>query len=508
MPTRRAHIAPHSPHGQLAVALEALREVNEVPDAFPPAVLAEAAAVAAAGAPPAELDLREIPFVTLDPAGSLDLDQAFHIEHGGGGFILRYAIADLPVYVRAGGAIDAEARLRGQTLYLPDGRVPLHPEILSEDRASLLPGVDRTAYVWTIPVDATGRAAFEGAPVAEAQVERALIRSTARLDYASTQERFDAGAAEGLLALLPAFAQLRIEQEQARGGASLNMPDEEIVRGDHGYEIVRGFPLPVEEWNAQLSLLTGMAAGALMLAGGIGIHRTMPAPEAEALAEFRTRVAALELPWGANMPYGEYLRTVPRDTARGIAVLHAAASLFRGADYAAFGVPPSDGGGGGSLLAPPPDPAQAAIAAPYAHVTAPLRRLVDRWGLVICEALGAGRPVPDWARDSLAELPGLMRASAARAGRLGSEALDRIEAALLRDRVGEVFPATVVEVRGAGARVQIEDPPITARLRVPETAPGAAGSPAPRAQLTAGTHTQVRVVRAEVPSGEIELEPA
>lgn len=501
MPTRRSHLASQSSHGQLEASLEALREENEVPDGFPPEVLAEAEAAAAAGPPPAELDLREIPFATLDPAGSRDLDQAFHIERTGSGFVVRYAIADVPGFVRAGGAIDAEARLRGQTLYLPDGSVPLHPLVLSEGAASLLPGADRTAYVWTIPLDADGAAAHEGAAVSAARVERALIRSTAQLDYATTQERIDAGAAEGSVALLPELGALRIERERARGGASLNMPDEEIVLGEHGYEIVRRFPLAVEEWNAQLSLLTGMVAGRLMLGGGIGILRVMPAPDANELAEFRARVAALELPWARNMPYGEYLRATPRDTPRGIAVLHAAASLFRGADYVAFGVPASDADGG-PLLAPPPDPLQAAIAAPYAHVTAPLRRLVDRWGLVVCEALCAGREVPAWARDSLAEIPALMRASTARAGRLGAEALDRIEAALLRDRVDEVFPATVVEVRGAGAKVQIEDPPVTARLRLPESGSGSGGASAP---LVAGMHARVRVVRADVPSGEIEL---
>ena len=78
--------------------------------------------------------------MTLDPLESRDLDQAFHIEPAGdGGFILRYAIADVPGFVAPGGALDAEARRRGQTLYLPDGSVPLHPRELSEDRASLLP---------------------------------------------------------------------------------------------------------------------------------------------------------------------------------------------------------------------------------------------------------------------------------------------------------------------------------------------------------------------------------
>ncbi|UTX54064.1 RNB domain-containing ribonuclease [Leucobacter aridicollis] len=491
MPSRRTHIAPHAPGGQLAAALTALREAGGIVDAFPPEALAEAVS---ATPPTPELDLRDIGFVTLDPAESRDLDQAFHIERRtGGGFVIRYAIADVPGFVAAGGALDAEARRRGQTLYLPDGSVPLHPRELSEGRASLLPNEERTAFVWTIELDTDGRAAFDGAAVSPARVERALIRSCAKLDYVSAQLTLDSGAAGSgpaaeALTLLREVGELRISCERARGGASLNMPEEEVLRDNSGYRIERRFPLRVEEWNAQLSLLTGMAAGRIMLDGGIGILRTMPSPDATALAEFHDRIAALGLPWPAGIEYGEYLRSVPAGTPAGAAVLHAAASLFRGADYAAFGVTHD-----GERLAPPERPEQAAIAAPYAHVTAPLRRLVDRWGLVICEALCAGREVPEWASSSLGEVPGLMRSSSSLAGRLGSEALDRIEAALLRDRAGEEFDAVVLEARGGGARVQIVDPAVTARV------PNTGGA------LSAGRHARVRVVSAEIATGTIEL---
>lgn len=537
MPARRTHLAPHlHPHlsrGELEAALLALRTRNDIPTTFPRDVLTEAVA---ATAPSPSLDLRDIPFVTLDPADSRDLDQAFHLERTHTGFILRYAISDLPSFVTPGGALDAEARKRGQTLYLPDGAVPLHPRVLSEDRASLLPGVDRTAFVWTIHLDSRCVAPFELSepspaeqqPSAEKRtepqpqalrslpkprVERALIRSREKLDYESAQRSLDRssdtvpgangvhgahGAHEGYgtheaheqLLLLREFGELRIAEERRRGGASLNMADEEIVSDNTGYRIKRSFPLRVEEWNSQLSLLTGMVAARIMLDGGIGVIRTMPPPDEAALAEFRARVTALGQHWQSGMPYGEYLRTIHRDTATGVAVLHAASSLFRGADYAVFGVP----GAEGEAIRPPENPAQAAIAAPYAHVTAPLRRLVDRWGLVICEALCAGEPVPAWALKSLADLPATMRASASFAGRVAAEALDRVEAALLRDQVGETFDAVVLDSRGNGARVQIEEPPVTARSNGSSFAPG--------------TQARVRVVKADVASGEIVLEAA
>ena len=469
MPARRAHLLPQSTHGELAVALAALRTEFAVAESFPPAALAEAAA-ATPLAP--ECDLRHIPFVTLDPVGSRDLDQAFHIERGRSGWIVRYAIADVPAFVAPGGALDAAARDRGQTLYLPDGTVPLHPRVLSEGHASLLPGEDRSAYVWTVELDPDGA-------VTAANVLRAQVRSRAQLDYPAAQLDIEAGAAQEPLSLLPEIGRIRAEQERLRGGASLNMPEEQIRETAEGYRIERRFPLPVEEWNAQLSLLVGIVAGEMMLGAGIGILRTMPAPPPEALREFRDRVAALGEPWAPELSYGEYLHALEHGAVRTPAIMQAAASLFRGADYVVFNG------------APPEETVQAAIASPYAHVTAPLRRLVDRWGLVVCAALSAGHAVPGWASESLPALPQLMRASQQRASQLGSAALDRVEAALLRDRIGERFEAVVIEIRGDRARVQIVEPPVTAQCE--------------SAGLVAGTRVQVRVVSADIAVGKVEL---
>lgn len=469
MPARRTQFAPQSTHGELAVALAALRTEFSVPNGFPEAATAEAAASTPVVP---ELDLRDIPFVTLDPPGSRDLDQAFHIARAGSGWLVRYAIADVPGYVVPEGPLDAAARDRGQTLYLPDGTVPLHPRVLSEGRASLLPGEDRSARVWTIRLDASGA-------VGDTRLERALIRSRAQLDYPGAQRALDAGTAAEPLSLLPEVGRLRQAQERLRGGASLNMPEERIIESAAGYRIERRFPLPVEEWNAQLSLLTGIVAGELMLAGGVGILRTMPSPAPEALREFRGRVAALGDPWDPELSYGEYLHRLSPDAPHTPAVLQAAAALFRGADYAAF-----DG-------VSPEETHQAAIAAPYAHVTAPLRRLVDRWGLVVCSALSAGTPVPEWARASLPELPRLMQASNQRASQLSSAAIDRVEAALLQERVGERLEAVVIEVRGTRARVQVVEPPVTTQC--------------PADGLTVGTMATVRVVSATIATGTVEL---
>lgn len=453
MPARRPHLAPSVAQSELAASLADLRASMALPDGFAPEVVAEAEA----SRPVAPgRDLRDLPFATIDPAGSTDLDQAMHLARRGDGFLVHYAIADLPGFVRPGGSVDRAARERGQTLYAPDGRVPLHPPVIGDDRASLLPGVDRTAYVWRFELAADGT-------LGTTAVERALVRSRARLDYSGAQALIDDGDRESPVALLGEIGRARIEQERRRGGASLNTPDEEIVRSDGGYDLARRTPLPVEDWNAQLSLLTGMAAASIMLGAGVGILRTMPSPDDERLAAFRRQTVALGLPWPEDESYGEYLRRLDRADPVALAVLQAASGLFRGAGYAAF-----DG-------APPAETMQAALAAPYAHVTAPIRRLVDRWGLVVCEAIVAGREVPAWARASLAELPAIMAASEQRAGRLGAESIARVEAALLRDRVGERFTATVLELRGERAVFQLETPAVTASCPAPaDAAPGGA----------------------------------
>ncbi|WKK71660.1 RNB domain-containing ribonuclease [Rathayibacter oskolensis] len=175
--------------------------------------------------------------MTIDPPGSLDLDQAVHLERTAEGVVLRYAIADVPRGGPPRGALDAETRRRGQTYYLPDGRIPLHPAVLSEGAASLLPGQARRALVWTLALD-------ERAEPGSVRLERALVRSTARLDYESVQRDVDAGTTHPSIALLPWFGRERLEREAERGGASLTLPEEEIVAVDAGYRIERRAPWP------------------------------------------------------------------------------------------------------------------------------------------------------------------------------------------------------------------------------------------------------------------------
>ncbi|GAA1145711.1 RNB domain-containing ribonuclease [Ornithinicoccus hortensis] len=428
----------------LEEAFARIRAEAEVREDFPEEVLA--AARDAVGSPDLpEPDAREVEFITIDPPGSMDLDQAMHIERSGDGYRIRYAIADVPAFVEPGGALDAEVRLRGQTIYCPDTRVPLHPTVISEEAASLLPDVDRPAFVWDLVIGPDGRRQ-------EAAVARAMVRSRRRYTYEEVQQLVDSGEAEETLLLLKEVGELRIARESERGGASLPMPEQAVHVDDQGHYSLRLRPLlPAEDWNAQVSLLTGIVAAEIMLEGTVGILRTMPPAEERDLERFRRQARALGIEWPTEMTYGDFLRTLDREEPKHLALIHDATALFRGAGYTPFD---------GEL---PEQQEQAAIAAPYTHVTAPLRRLVDRFSLVVCEALTNGGDVPEWARQALPELPEIMQESDRRAKSVDRACTDAVEAAVLRHRVGEVFDAVVVDDgKEDQFIVQVTDPAVSA----------------------------------------------
>jgi exoribonuclease R len=463
-----------------------LRRELGLPAQFPAAAQREADEAAARPADDvvrSHADRTDIPFVTVDPATSRDLDQAVCLRRRPGGYRVHYAIADVASHVRPGGALEEETWRRGQTVYLPDGKVPLHPETLSEDAASLLPGVDRAAVLWTVDV------ADDGEPGA-VRVQRARVRSRAKLDYVGVQRQADAGELPEPIALLPELGRLLAARALDRGAISLPLPEQELEADGDGWRLVLRGPVPIEGYNAQISLLTGAAAAGILLAGGVGLLRTMPPPRPEALARLRVAATGLGIDWPAGASPGALIASLDPTEPRAAALLDHAAELLRGAGYTAFdGRPPEQAGHGG-------------VGSPYAHVTAPLRRLADRYVTEVCLALFEGRPVPDWARAALPSLPKVMAdtdrvASAAERG-----AVELAEAVVLADRVGELFQVTVIDVDEPRAPA-----PVPARGRrdaVPPRKPGGTvvlDDPAVRARcegdLPLGERTEVRLVTAD-----------
>jgi exoribonuclease R len=435
MPRRPIRFAPVE---SVAAEFDAIRREAEVPEAF--SAPAEAEANETASRPPAG-DRAEVPFVTIDPPGSRDLDQAMHIERLGDGHRVRYAIADVAAFVDAGGAVDGEAHARGVTIYAPDRKMPLHPPVLSEGAASLLPGEWRPAVLWTLDLDGTGA-------LAATDVRRSVVRSVAQHTYDDVPPDLEP--------LLREVGERRLALEQARGGVRLAVPEQEVARDGDGWTVHYRVPLPSEDFNAQVSLLTGIAAADLMLKAGVGILRTQKPPSEHGLERLRRQARALRVNWPEGMSYPDFVRTLDPAVPAHAAVMHEAAGVGGGAGYTVF-----DG-------APPEDPGHFAIAAPYAHATAPLRRLQDRYVSECALAAHAGTAVPDWVRAGLPDLPAAMSAGDKRARAVERAAVDLVEALILQGREGERFDAVVVDE----GLVQLREPAVRGRLEGAAPEPG------------------------------------
>jgi exoribonuclease R len=316
------------------------------------------------------------------------------------------------------------------------------------------------------------------------------VRSRARLDYATVQRTVDDGTAEEPVVLLRDVGVRRAALEEARGGISLNVPEQEITRSGDGYVLGYRAPLPADAWNAQVSLLTGMAAADLMLRSGTGILRTLPSAPDGSVARLRRVAHALGVDWPEGTPYSAVVRALDPHRTRDAAFAQECTTLLRGAGYTVF----RDGH-------VPEHAVHAAVAAPYTHCTAPLRRLVDRYAGELCVAAAAGGPPPDWVLGALDALPPEMAGGSRRAAQAERASLDLVEAALLKNRVGEVFDAVVIDVkdtRPTAGTVHLDAPAVVAPV---ESAPGAP-------PLPLGDRLRVRLTEADPARPGVLFAPA
>lgn len=450
----------------LATELAAIREEFQVPRAFPPAVIA-AAASAAQREPTDHADWTDQSFVTLDPASATDLDQAFAIEASGADLILHYAIADVAWFVDEGDAIDTEAWARGETLYLPDGKAGLYPPVLAEGAASLLPDGPRPAVIFSVRVAPDGGVKLDAAT-------RAVIRSRAKLAYATVRSDD----------LPPGFAELSrriVAAESARGAARIDPPEQEVAQAPDGtLALVFRERHTSEIDNAALSLAANMAVADALIVHRTGLFRVMAEPDDQAVRRLRHTAQAFGIDWPAHATLTQFERTLDPADARDAALMLAIRRAGNGAGYQPF----RDG----------ETPWHAAVAAPYAHATAPLRRLADRYVVQAALAVANGRAVPDAVAAAFAKLPKVMGRADARAGRIDRAVIDMAEAVMLTGREGETFGAVVTDIGERGATIQLCDMPVVARI-------DAAG-------LTPADHIRVRLAEADATARHTAFVPA
>src|SRR6266566_4837574 len=202
-------------------------------------------------------DLRNEFVVTIDPDDARDFDDAIHVEKiANGGWHLGVHIADVAAYVEPGGALDREARHRGNSVYLPDRVIPMLPERLSNGVCSLNPGVDRLTHSVFIHFDKNG-------VVKSARFGRSVIRSAHRLTYKQAYAILKSPPRDRLSERLHAaweLAQLLRQKRFGHGSLDLDFPEVKVwldeagkpvrlerVENDESHQLIEEFMLAANE---------------------------------------------------------------------------------------------------------------------------------------------------------------------------------------------------------------------------------------------------------------------
>ena len=213
-----------------------------------------------------------------------------------------------------------------------------------------------------------------------------------------------------------------------------------------------------EQRNAALSLATNLAVADALYAAQTGLFRVMAGPDDRVRARLRHIASALGLNWPAAESLEAFTRSLDLAQPNAAAFALAIRRAGNGANYVPYqaGVKPW----------------HAAMAATYCHMTAPLRRLADRYVIRAALAVVNGQPVPAEVTAAFARLGPVMGKADARANQIDRAVIDLAEAAMLSGREGESFAAVVTEVDEVGPRIQLCDLPVVTRVTGHGAAPG------------------------------------
>ncbi len=435
------------PTAPKAVSLIAIHQ-HGIPDHFPDDVVAEADAKS-----PAPLgkrtDLRDKPFVTIDPADARDRDDACLVEPDGDGFTLWVAIADVSAYVTPGSELDREARKRGNSTYFPDRVVPMLPDVLSGDLCSLHDNVDRAVMAVEMKIDARGNKTGH-------TFHRAMIRSVASLEYNQVQNAVEgrpdnatAPLVDSVLKpLYAAYEALKIARA-ARQPLELDLPERRIELSDDGHVTGVAFKdrLDAHRLIEEFMVLANVAAAETLIAKKVPhllrIHEE-PAPEKlEALREVANGS-------GLQLAKGQVLKT---------AHLNRLLSQAEGTDHAeliniatlrsmtqAYYAPENFGHFGLALRA-------------YAHFTSPIRRYAD---LIVHRALitahGFGKDgLSPWDIENLKDTGEKISATERRSMLAERDTTDRYLAAFMQDRIGAELTGRIAGIAKFGVFVKLDE---------------------------------------------------
>jgi len=451
-------------------------------------------------------DLRRMATVTIDAAVSKDLDDALAVlpVQPDGAIRVLVSIADVDAAVPAGSKLDAEARRRGTSVYLPDLVVPMLPPQLSEDALSLRAGADRPALTVELRIDREGE-------VTAADLSLSLIRSTARLTYDDVAAFLDRGQADRIpeevrdtLRWLRTAASRLSAVRAARGGVTIE-PDEVSLIVDPA----TGEPTSVDVRELtsahlvveRLMVATNEAVARWLIDRGLpGIYRVQDEPEPEQVE----RLAEFAANFGFMTAFGGQLST------RGLAAFE---EQFRSSTVA-----PSIRNVmrwllGRARYQAVPAPHYALAAPAYLHFTSPIRRypdlLVHR--IVKAHLRGEREAHPDAAE--LETLAAGVNDAARRAQKAETDRLRMLIARLFAARVGEEHPAHIIAVKPFGLVVQLDGLGITGTVATEALGPGpweldkaTYSLVSKRRSYMVGEAVRVRVASTDEVLGRLELE--
>ncbi len=247
------------------------------------------------------LDLRDLPFVTIDGADARDFDDAVYGQSEQDGWKLWVAIADVSYFVPLDSRLDRVAQRRGNSVYFPNRVVPMLPEILSNDLCSLIPGQDRYVMVCEIRIDKSGQ-------IRSSLFHQAIISSRARLTYDAVQEYLDGGAPlrSGLVSReieknmdnLCGIVQALTIERKSRGSIDLEIPEARIKFSNTGEieNICRVYRNDAHRLIEECMLAANLCAGRLLEEKSVpALFRLHEEPASEDIVSLRQSLAGFGL---------------------------------------------------------------------------------------------------------------------------------------------------------------------------------------------------------------------
>jgi len=418
-----------------------------IPHVFPQETLAEAEQAADLKlVEDKREDLRDLPIVAIDPADARDHDDAIWAEPDGeGGFRALVAIADVSFYVRPGGALDREARKRGNSVYFPDRVVPMLPEILSADVCSLREDESRAAMACHMHIGSNGK-------VKDWRFTRALVKIHEVIAYEDAQARIDAGdAPQHLQNLWDCWALLN-KARSDRDPLDLDLPERRVMLDDEGKiaEVAVRERLDAHRVVEDFMIAANVAAAkALESKASPVVYRVHEPPTREKLVALRDFLKEHDrtLALGQVITPGLFNRTLKDIADEGEKALVMEAVL-RSQTQAYYG--PKNAGHFGLALGS------------YAHFTSPIRRYADLLvHRALVDAFHLEQPKPDADlppatglsdkdREDLSKITEAISDAERRAMQAERDTIDRYVAAWLAGRVSEVFDTRITGVQNFG----------------------------------------------------------